>query len=99
MNLCVCSRSAEINTTPGENFYQHINRRWMEDPANAIPDDQITWGGFSILRDESVKNQITIIKELMNIPYNELNTDQQKVVTIWKACVANETAGSGGRDG
>ena len=86
-----CNNCCQTNTvSPRDDFYQYVNKQWLEDPENAIPDDQCRWGSFFILRENSLTNQIDIIKQLMDIPYDELSDVQQKVITVWKACIANE---------
>ena len=49
---------------PQDDFYMSMNKKWLDDPKNQIPDDYSRWGGFMKLRDEGLINQIEMVKEL-----------------------------------
>ena len=51
-------------TSAKENFYEHVNEKWLQDPDNAIPSDYSSWGGFVKLHDTSLVNQINLVKKL-----------------------------------
>jgi len=69
--------------SPGSNFYLHVNKKWIDDPANKIPLDYSRWGGFTKLRDVSLKNQIILVKNLQNKA--DKTEEEQKIWSIWKA--------------
>lgn len=76
------------NSTPNasDNFYLHVNNKWLNDPANKIPDEYSTWGGFIKLHDTNLKEQIKLVQELRNKPNK---TDEEiKISAIWEASVA-----------
>lgn len=62
------------------NFYQHVNKNWLEDPKNRIPDEYSTWGGFIKLHDQGLKNQINLIRNLR--PETD---EEKKIAAIWNA--------------
>ena len=66
-----------------DNFYQHVNHDWLNDPKNQIPDEYPRWGGFIKLHDDGLKNQIQLVKDLEN--QNDHNEEEEKVYAIWKA--------------
>lgn len=73
------------NITPNENFYQYVNKEWLEDPNNKIPEDYSSWGGFTKLYDDGLYKQIDIIKEISNKSIEDLTPEELKVLSIWNA--------------
>lgn len=71
------------NTSCCSDFYLHVNEKWLNDPINQIPDDYPKWGGFTKLHDQGIKNQIQLVKEL--IDSDGLTDEQFKITEIWKA--------------
>ena len=45
-----------------KDFNKYVNGTWFQE--NEIPDDQNTWGTFSILNDKSLKDSLTIVQAL-----------------------------------
>lgn len=74
------------NFSPSFDFYQWVNNKWLNDPSNQIPSDYSSWGGFTKLYDEGLKNQINIVKNLEN---NCSSEEEEKIFLIWKACQDN----------
>lgn len=73
-------------TTPAvQNFYLHVNERWLNDPVNAIPEEYGSWGGFVQLADQNQNDQIAMIDELSAQNFDDLDADQKKIVSIWHA--------------
>ena len=68
--------------SPGNNFYQYINHKWLNDPSNQIPSDYSSWGGFTKLYDDGLINQINIVKNLENNCHTE---EVEKIFAIWQA--------------
>ena len=68
--------------SPGNNFYQYINHKWLNDPSNQIPSDYSSWGGFTKLYDDGLINQINIVKNLENNCHTE---EEEKIFAIWQA--------------
>ena len=66
-----------------DNFYQHVNHDWLNDPKNQIPDEYPRWGGFIKLHDDGLKNQIQLTKDLEN--KENKTEEEEKVYAIWKA--------------
>ncbi|KAJ3130417.1 hypothetical protein HK100_008067 [Physocladia obscura] len=78
---------------PHEDFYLHANHAWLTDPSVVIPAEVClrlcnlphkVWGSFTVLRDESLKNQIELLLELSKSD-KPLTVDESKLVTVWKA--------------
>ena len=68
----------------GNDFYQYVNKKWLEDPKNAIPDDYSRWGGFVKLQDTCLISQIELVKELTE-KMDMNNDEEKKIAIIWKA--------------
>ena len=78
--------STTTQTEATEDFHDYVNKQWLDDPANVIPDEYTTWGGFTILSDQGLKNQIKLVKDLCQLPQEKLSEDQKKITAIWQAC-------------
>ncbi len=46
---------------PGDDFFMFMNGAWIEETE--IPADKASYGGFTVLRDESTENVKAIIEE------------------------------------
>ena len=62
---------------PQDDFYRYVNGAWLK--TAQIPGDKTSWGGFGILRDDSEKNQRTIVEALSIRDDLEAGTEEQKV--------------------
>lgn len=71
------------DNTPQNDFYHYVNQAWLNDAKNSIPDDYSSWGGFTKLHDDGLKNQIGIVKELKK--KSTLSDEEKKIHTIWAA--------------
>jgi len=73
-----------------------MNKKWLDDPTNAIPAEYSTWGGFTKLDDEGLLKQIQLVKDLKNQEFK--NEEETKISAIWEAsnarfqAWANDTA-------
>lgn len=79
------------NESYRRNFYEAVNRKWLDDPTNTIPSEYPRWGGFIQLHDEGLKNQISLAQELCHLLREdpaELNESQQKIASTWDASFA-----------
>ena len=78
-------RNLEMSTCCHENFYLHVNEKWLNDPLNQIPGDYSKWGGFIKLYDQGITNQIQLVQDLINKDPATLSDEQFKIAEIWKA--------------
>jgi putative endopeptidase len=51
----------DLSVKPGNDFFEYANGTWIK--KNEIPADKTSWGSFLVLRDESTKNILTLLKE------------------------------------
>ena len=73
----------ETNKLSAKNdFYQYVNNEWLSHFSHQIPDDYSSWGGFTKLHDDGLRNQINIVKNLEN---NSDTEEKRKINAIWKA--------------
>ena len=82
-------RVSSNTLSPAVDFYQYVNNAWLTNPANQIPADYSSWGGFTKLYDDGLNNQIDIVKSLENSCITE---EESKISAIWKASVNRFTS-------
>ena len=77
--------SSENTTNPlaCDNFYLHVNSKWLNDPMNKIPDEYPRWGGFIKLHDGTLKDQIKLVQNLRTKPVK--TEEENKISAIWEA--------------
>jgi len=73
------------NKLIGENFYKYVNQIWLNDPANIIPTDYSSWGGFTKLYDSGLKKQINIIKSICKKNDQDITEEENIIKCIWTA--------------
>ena len=79
-NLCEsCVAHSEEET-----FYQKYNGWWLNDVKEKIPAEYASWGSFTQLHDQSLKNQVSLCKELAKEAC-ELNSEKAKIKMVWNA--------------
>lgn len=54
----------EPSVRPQDDFFSHVNRRWLDD--HPIPESEVRWGTFNILRDEAWKAMRDIYQTLQD---------------------------------
>ena len=72
---------APCGTPAQSDFYLHVNEKWMNDPANAIPAEYTSWGSFTVLHDRSLHNQIGVLEEI--VEKGATNEDEKKMAKLW----------------
>ncbi|KAJ3130420.1 hypothetical protein HK100_008070 [Physocladia obscura] len=77
------AESGSTRPRPQDDFYSYANHAWLTDPTVVIPNEYSSWGSFMALRDESLKNQIELLKELEKA--SSLTVDESKLLAVWKA--------------
>ena len=73
---------------PGDDFFSYVNGVWVEETE--IPKDRASYGGFTILREESQENVKAIIEESATGDFAK-GTDEQKVGDLYKSFMDLET--------
>lgn len=90
---------ANEQVSAAEDFYRFVNNKWLSDESIQIPEEYPSWGSFIQLVDESVKNQIKLAKELVDVANSP---DEQKLALVWKAsmkCLDDWESGKGSYSG
>ncbi len=80
--------------SPKEDFYNYVNGTWMKNTE--IPDDQVRWGGFGVLRKKTDKDVLAILDKAMKSDKYAADTDQAKAIAIFKTkldTLARDAAG------
>ncbi len=87
---------ANMDTTvsPKADFYNYVNGNWMKN--NEIPDDQTSWGGFTILRKKTDADMLNLLSKAKESGKYASDTDQAKALMIYETeldTVARNKAG------
>ena len=76
---------ANMDTTvsPKDDFYNYVNGTWMKNTE--IPDDQVRWGGFTVLRKSTDHDVLEIIANAKESNTYAPETDQAKAIMIFES--------------
>ena len=69
-----------------KSFYHWVNKKWLQDKSVVIPPDYPRWGSFIRLADEALKNQISLVQEIVEKRKQggEVSADELKIGLIWE---------------
>lgn len=81
------------SVNPGDDFFSYVNGVWLQDTE--IPADRSTFGGFSVLADESQANVRAIVEESASGDF-ATGTDEQKVGDLYKSYLDWDTRNARG---
>ncbi len=84
----------DTTVSPKEDFYNYVNGNWMQ--TTEIPDDQVRWGGFGVLRKSTAADVLNIIEKAKENGTYAPETDQAKALAIFSSeldTVARNAAG------
>lgn len=84
----------DTTVSPKEDFYNYVNGNWMQ--TTEIPDDQVRWGGFGVLRKSTAADVLNIIEKAKESGTYAPETDQAKALAIFSSeldTVARNAAG------
>ena len=81
------------NVRPGDDFFMFMNGVWIEETE--IPADKSSYGGFTVLRDDSTANVKAIIEESATGDFAK-GSDEQKVGDLYKSYLDMETRNAKG---
>ena len=84
----------DTTVSPKQDFYNYVNGNWMQ--TTEIPDDQVRWGGFGVLRKSTAADVLNIIEKAKESGTYAPETDQAKALAIFSSeldTVARNAAG------
>tara|TARA_R100000935_G_scaffold36196_1_gene57099 strand:+ start:220032 stop:222107 length:2076 start_codon:yes stop_codon:yes gene_type:complete len=84
----------DTTVNPRNDFYNYVNGNWMKNTE--IPDDQVRWGGFGVLRKSTDKDVLEILENAKESGTYGEGTDQAKALAIFESeldTVARNEAG------
>ena len=85
------------NFKPQDSFYDYVNHDWLS--KTEIPDDQIGWGSYMTLREESLKNQNELIKALISNKENLVkSTEEEKIANLYLSYINRDAVNQLGED-
>ena len=56
----------------------YVNKRWLDNPTNQVPETYQSWGCFTKLQNKTFIDQINQIKEI-NLNKDQLSIDEKKL--------------------
>ena len=68
---------------PSDNFYRFVNGNWID--KTEIPSDKTAWGSSEQLFQETETDALKILKEAVNNPQYQSNSDQGKTISFYKS--------------
>ena len=84
----------DTTVSPKQDFYNYVNGNWMK--TTEIPDDEVRWGGFGVLRKSTAANVLKILNKAKESGKYAADTDQAKALAIFASeldTVARNAAG------
>lgn len=84
----------DTTVSPKQDFYNYVNGNWMKNTE--IPDDQVRWGGFGVLRKSTNANVLKILMDAKENGKYAAGSDQAKALAIFASeldTVARNDAG------
>ena len=83
----------DTSARPGDDFFSYVNGKWVAEAE--IPAARATFGGFSILRDESQEDVKAIVEASATGDFAK-GTDEQKVGDLYKSYLDMDTRNAQG---
>ena len=71
----------DTTISPKTDFYNYVNGNWMKNTE--IPEDQVRWGGFGVLRKSTDKDVLAILDKADKSGAYASDTDQAKAIAIF----------------
>ncbi|MCZ6770710.1 MAG: peptidase M13, partial [Proteobacteria bacterium] len=87
------TEAMDKSVRPGDDFFMFMNGAWIEETE--IPADKSSYGGFTVLRDESTENVKAIIDESATGDFAK-GSDEQKVGDLYKSYMDLDTRNAKG---
>ena len=84
----------DTSVSPKDDFYNYVNGTWLKN--NTIPEDETVWGGFGILRKQTRKDVLEIVKTSKELGTYAEGTDQKKALLLFETeldTIARDKAG------
>lgn len=84
----------DTTVSPKDDFYNYVNGNWAK--TTTIPEDETRWGGFGVLRKQTRKDVLDIVKTSKELGTYAEGTDQKKALLIFETeldTVARDKAG------
>ena len=73
----------DTTVSPKNDFYNFVNGNW--DKKTTIPEDQVRWGGFGVLRKSTDKDVLEILDKAAKSGKYPEGTDQSKAIAVFKS--------------
>ena len=73
----------DTNVNPKDDFFNYVNGTWLKE--NEIPEDEVSWGGFNVLRKSTRKDLLEIISFAKESGAYHTDTDQGKALLLFRS--------------
>ena len=73
----------DANVNPKDDFFNYVNGTWLRE--NEIPEDEVSWGGFNVLRKSTRKDLLEIISFAKESGAYNADTDQGKALLLFRS--------------
>ncbi len=73
----------DTNVNPKDDFFNYVNGTWLKE--NEIPEDEVSWGGFNVLRKSTRKDLLEIISFAKESGSYNAETDQGKALLLFRS--------------
>ena len=84
----------DTTVSPKQDFYNYVNGNWMK--TTEIPDDEVRWGGFGVLRKSTAANVLEILKKAKESGKYAPESDQAKALAIFASELDTEARNEAG---
>ncbi len=76
-------KNMDTTVSPKDDFYNYVNGNWMK--TTEIPDDQVRWGGFGVLRKKTNQDVLNILDNAKKSNRYAPESDQAKALMIFES--------------
>jgi putative endopeptidase len=73
----------DTSVRPQDDFFTYVNGKWVKETE--IPDDEVRWGGFGILRKQTLTDVLEILKNAESSGNYAKTSDQGKAIQVFNS--------------
>ncbi|OUR93917.1 endothelin-converting protein [Flavobacteriales bacterium 34_180_T64] len=77
----IVMENMDKTVNPKDDFYNYVNGNWMK--TMQIPDDELKWGGFGVLRKSTRMDVLDILNTSKELGAYAEGTDQKKALLVF----------------
>lgn len=73
----------DTSVRPQDDFFTYVNGKWVKETE--IPDDEVRWGGFGVLRKQTRSDVLEILKTAEESGKYNASSDQGKAIQVFNS--------------